>query len=199
MSGATATAPGEKWIAIGDSITKAPEAATSLHSWPRALMRLSGWTSPQVRFISNIAVSSVTTTYMRDTEWASVSGESVFGLVYLGGVNDLLQNSDSGAVIFARIQTVLDAARAQGAIVVPVTVLPFSNYVGWSAGRQTRLEELNAAILAYCTTNSLTCVDAYTILGTGTAINAAYDSGDGLHPNSAGSDLLAASIKAAIP
>ena len=42
-------------------------------------------------------------------------------------------------------------------------------------------------------------IDCYTpLLGTGLAMNPAYDSGDGIHPNSAGHALIASTIQAAI-
>lgn len=74
-----------------------------------------------------------------------------------------------------------------------MTILPFGSNVNWSAPRQTYITDINTSLLNYCTANSLTtCLDEYTaFLGVSPAMNVAYDSGDGLHPNDTGSAKLA--------
>ena len=54
----------------------------------------------------------------------------------------------------------------------------------------------------YCTTNSVTCVEAYAALvdpGTADTLLPAYDSGDKLHPNQAGLDAIATAVRTAFP
>lgn len=126
-------------------------------------------------------------------------GRGAGAVVVLAGVNDLAAGT-SAATIFSNLQTIYDQARADGMQVVPITVLPWSGSGSWTAGKQTETTNLNTSILAYCATNGLVCIDAYnSALRTGTALTGIYDSGDGLHPNLAGSSVLANLVKAAFP
>ena len=123
-------------------------------------------------------------------------------LIFLGGVNDL-RTGTSAATIYATIIQILDAARVRGMSVVVVSVTPWGNWAEWTAGRQTETLALNALLSAWATTNGQTYVDAYTALsaggGTPEDLAAIYDSGDGLHPNAAGTTLLATTVGGGIP
>ena len=185
--------------ALGDSITCCPSGAGNADGWPQYLQ---GTLRPRNIYVPNYAVYGVTATYARDTEWtlqAKLHGHDT--IVVLVGTNDIFAG-DSGAVVFGRIQTILDEARNAGKRVVPVTLLPRGASAGWTGAMQTALTDLNALIMAYCSTYSssgVVCVDAYnSSLRTGTNLNATYDSGDGLHPNAAGTAYLAGLISAAL-
>jgi lysophospholipase L1-like esterase len=123
-------------------------------------------------------------------------------LIFLGGVNDLRAGATAAATYATAVQ-ILAAARARGMTVVVVSVTPWGNWFEWTAGKQTETLAYNALLSAWATTNGQTYVDAYTALsaggGTPEDLAAIYDSGDGLHPNAAGSVLLANTVGGGIP
>lgn len=123
--------------------------------------------------------------------------------VILAGINDINFTADSGATIAARITGLADTIKAAtSATVVILYLLPFGASPLWNAGRQTRLEDVNSALATYCAgTTRVVCVDTNTPMrdgGTPANLSASYDSGDGLHPNAAGTAYLAGLIYAAI-
>jgi len=62
----------------------------------------------------------------------------------------------------------------------------------------TNVTPLNSYILSTFTSDLI--IDTYTPLwsGSGTSLNAAYDIGDGVHPNNAGMALIAATVNSAL-
>jgi lysophospholipase L1-like esterase len=192
LNGATINPP--TYSAIGDSITCCG-TATSLN-WPRRLRDL--WAGSKV--IANNAVGGMTTATMLSAQWTGITKSRGYeGVFILGGINDII-GLVAEATIISNLTQMYDEARAEGLAVHPITILPASGAAGWTAGMQTKLENVNAAILAYCATHSLTCIDAYNSgLRSGTALAAAYNSGDGLHVNVAGSNFLGDLIFASVP
>jgi lysophospholipase L1-like esterase len=175
----------------GDSITFGAAAAPSR---PPTVLRnaLPG------RTVYNLGIGgSITSACVTRAQGAFASGTKT--LVYLCGVNDLAADAN-GATTFAAAQVVLDQYRLAGRKVVPVLLTPWALAGAWTAGRQTQTDAFNAAMQAWCTTNSITCVSTAS-LGTGSPaqLQAGYDSGDGLHLNAAGATALAALVQAANP
>lgn len=120
--------------------------------------------------------------------------------VIQGGVNDILN-----AEVLGDIQTALTScvttAKAAGLDVVVVNIGPWKNYVGWSAGEQTTTDNYNAWLATQDSVQGFTLVDIYTALESGSSadeLDASYDSGDGLHPNAAGSAVVAGLINTAM-
>lgn len=124
-------------------------------------------------------------------------------ITILCGINDLNLGGANAATVWSRIKTISDNIRADG-VSKPVllTLLPFGNSAGWTSGKQTTLETVNASIIAECAANPgvVICVNSYAAMGdTDPAdLRAAWDSGDGLHPNLTGTDALAAAIAAVL-
>jgi lysophospholipase L1-like esterase len=147
--------------------------------------------------VSDRIGGSITSACVTRAQGAFASGTKT--LVYLCGVNDLAADAN-GATTFAAAQVVLDQYRLAGRKVVPVLLTPWALAGAWTAGRQTQTDAFNAAMQAWCTTNSITCVSTAS-LGTGSPaqLQAGYDSGDGLHLNAAGATALAALVQAANP
>lgn len=177
------------WAALGDSITD------GLGNIPYAAVALRGFNSGYL--MNNRGVTGWTATDIA-TEWTNnVRGKGYSHLTLLGGINGIRNNGDTGAATFTTLQTIVDQARTDGMRVVWINVLPFGADPGWTSGKQTQVEALNALIASYCTTNadSIRCVDAYTAMGDPNnpqRMNPSYDSGDGLHPNQAGHNRLGA-------
>lgn len=136
----------------------------------------------------------------------NVVGRGFKTLVWLCGTNDLIGGAAPAyaATIWATIKTALDDAKARGMTVIPVTILPKGGAPGWNADpMQLNMDTLNPLILAWCVSNNATCVDAYAAFGgeggDAKVMLLTYDSGDGIHPNAAGSSYLATLIAAANP
>lgn len=124
-------------------------------------------------------------------------------IVVLCGINDINLGGADAATVWGRIKTISDNIVADG-VSKPVllTLLPFGNSSGWSAGKQTELEGTNTLMLAHCAANPgvVICVNSYAAMGDTDPVDlkAAWDIGDGVHPNLAGTDALAAAIKAVL-
>jgi lysophospholipase L1-like esterase len=181
---------------IGDSITQGFGVTTSP---PEKLEQLQGGT----KYAWNYGVGGTTAQQMV-TRWEQeVRGRGYTHLVVLAGVNDI-RNSASAATVEGYLQTIYDEARADGLTLVPVTITPWKNYAGagaWDSTKQTVTDAVNTWILAYCTTNGLTCANANAALKDGTdpqLMAVANDSGDHLHPNQTGADLLATTVNTAV-
>lgn len=186
-------------VALGDSITQGSGITGVTDPYPAKLNNLLG-----VRWdVVNHGYSGDTVAQMR-TRWTNdIRGKKAWRyFIFLGGVNDL-RNGTSANTIFTTISATLDEARADGIIVVLFTVTPWKAFVNWSAARQTETESLNALLLNYCATypSQARCRDTYDVLNDpadAALLLAAHNSGDGLHPDQSGMDILADEAKAAI-
>lgn len=178
---------------IGDSITQGIAGAEP--GPPLALNRLhQDWR------VVNYGVSGDTISQI-STRWTStVRPRAHRVLVIMGGVNDLIAGT-SGATIYTTYSAILDAAKADGMKVVVLSILPFGNYSGWGAPKETERLALNASLSAWCSSNGATYINAATTMQGASAalLSASYDSGDGLHPNAAGSAVLASLVSAVLP
>jgi len=130
------------------------------------------------------------------TDIAATTG----GFVILqGGVND---STDQTAADMQAAVVVMEAeAIAQGKKFALINVSPFGNLGTWSSARQAVVESYNSLSAAWATANNIPYADIYDALGdaaTPENLDAAYDSGDGNHPNEAGHQLIADTIIAAI-
>lgn len=178
---------------IGDSITFGFYTPTNRP--PEVLQRTRG-TLP----VDNAGVNGETVQQMR-VRWTNDIRPLRYGrLIFLGGVNNLSFTAETPATIWGVIKSTLDEAKADGMDVVPVTVLPFKNGTGWSAGRQTDLQTLNQSIRDWCTSNASTCVDGYAAMGDlGDPALLRWPGVDNIHPSDTGSQQLAAAVSAGIP
>jgi lysophospholipase L1-like esterase len=150
---------------------------------------------------SNYGVSGYTAAQSME-KWSTEAVPFRHAIVtVLVGVNNLnLAACQTSACTIAELTALYASIRASGARLIPLTILPYKNYVSWNSTRETARQEINTWILAYCTANSLTCVDTATDFNDGAgALKGIYDSGDGLHPNQAGIDRIAALIVASSP
>jgi lysophospholipase L1-like esterase len=178
---------------VGDSITygNAGSVSTAIRPpyWLSELLK----TSTLTRAVQNLGIGGNTSSQCLSNWTNNVRGKGYKTLVLMCGVNDLI-GAVAPATIWANLQTILDQAKADGMTVIPMTVLP---YFG---APNPNLNTLNASITSWCSTNGVTCVDTYnSVMRTGDALTAIYDSGDGLHPNVAGSQKLAELVQAASP
>jgi lysophospholipase L1-like esterase len=173
-------------LCIGDSMTADPTYPNRLQALLGAGFTVinigeAGETAAQVkfRFVRQVVTAG-------DTEY----------VVILCGVNSVI--ADATAIsIEADLQAMYTAAHSIGIKVIAVTILPFKNYVGWTAPRQVVLDAVNAWITGTAI-NVDYIYDAYPAFESpADTLSAAYDSGDGLHPNAGGYIILGNGIFAA--
>lgn len=125
-------------------------------------------------------------------------------VLIMGGVNDLL-NGTSNATILVSVTAMLDAAKAAGITPVVIGVAPFRAYALATTPMLQQRDLLNASLRTLVTSSTYNGVyvnpDAYLgqYYASGDAGNlwklaTRYDSGDGIHPNSAGYVALAQAV-----
>ena len=103
------------------------------------------------------------------------------------GTNDAINNITQ-ATFEANVNNIITQCTNNGIAVYIGTIIPTTN-----ATYNTKINSFNTFI------NGLTSVagkiDYYTALASGGILNAAYDSGDGTHPNGAGNDVMYNTLK----
>lgn len=117
--------------------------------------------------------------------------------VLQGGINDIV-NDVTLETMQSRVNANIEAARTADMIPVVLCVAPWKAHASWSAGRQTVTDAYNAWLLAR--TDILT-VNIYGPLedpSTTDTLLSAYDSGDGLHPSTAGHAVIQARVTNAL-
>ncbi len=172
---------------FGDSITSAPAPTTS---WPTILDNAldAGWV------VTNYAAGSQTAEdELRVWHDAGVTAQYT---TWMTGINDAL--SSTARLRWESQRAFLVEAWAGGTEPVIIHDTPWKNSPFWSAPRQT----LYAAIQSYgrdwCTRTGQRCYDAYADLadaGDPAYMNFAYDYGDHVHPNDAGSERIADQVR----
>jgi len=187
--GGVLTANWQTGFGTGDSF------ADDVTDWPAKLNE----TSPYIDKITSVGYPGDQLTGVIGSSFdgnLDVIADGGFAVVQ-GGVNDIRSELHTpqeilDAVIAMRVQAI--AHKKNFAL---INIAPFGNWVGsqpWSASMQTDLEAYNALALAWTTANNIPYADIYTALGDVTntdELAAAYDSGDGLHPNATGSQEIA--------
>lgn len=90
------------------------------------------------------------------------------------------------------MQDIADYCISIGATPVPATTLPID--VGYASHTQAQLDdiiEFNSWVRNWCTSNGWACMDYYDWIADGDGqLPLAYHTGDGLHPNQAGYNVL---------
>ncbi len=189
--------------ALGDSITAHPAGIEGWTNeanqrWANSGSRLQ--ITPLARGSAFTGTNDGTGNNAITYQWDTFAKNRRYQVLFvLGGINDITSGKNMTTAL-ANLTRIWDEAIAAGMDVHPMTLSPASNRAGWNGTKQTQLETLNAAILAYCAAQGLVCIDLYnSALRDGTALAAAYDSGDGVHPNAAGESLIAQLVVAAHP
>lgn len=123
-------------------------------------------------------------------------------LIWSCGVNDLATGS-AGATLATAAQVFLADARSRGIKVIITGVMPWKNSVGWTLAKQTETVAYNSAMSTWAGANGAFYVPTIASMGGGggdaDVLAVAYDSGDLIHPNSAGALQLATLVSAQSP
>jgi lysophospholipase L1-like esterase len=179
--------------ALGDSITSlgAPPYVTTL-----ATLLGTAWKP------GNYGAAGERTYQMLPRWYSTVRAAAPGSVVVLGGFNDISNGEAgvNGASVISSLREIYDSARSYGMRLVPVTILPCGKQAAWNASKETLRGQINSWILSYCAEKGIACVDTEATMGDGAGnLAAAYDSGDGLHPNQAGFNALGTLIRSAFP
>jgi len=166
---------------MGDSITNFGYYETQLNS-----LIGNNW------IVANYGVSGNTTTQMLARfQQQIINPGCVDYVIIMGGVNDLAASATATA-IEANLQAMYDMAHNAGIKVIAMTVTPWKGSASWTSGKQIEQDALNAWILAN-PTNVDYVIDAYTQLvdpDVAYTLLPAYNSGDSIHPNQTGLNVL---------
>ncbi len=173
---------------IGDSITAGGRYGRTLRTTLRT-------TSPEAVVdsygVQNESISTIRGRFRRDILDHSPAYNTV---VIQGGINGI----EGLSVIDAEssFTRMISDARGRGMKVVLLTITPWAGYSGSTTEAQRRTAELNTWLRSQAQADGSVVVVDTSALGEGNPprLRAAYDSGDGLHPNDAGRDLIAQRI-----
>lgn len=185
-------------LIVGDSITDDASVHTGLQgNWP---YHLASW--PDFQFNNLGTVSDKLIVNIEPTFAADVAAKEANANIAIiqGGVNDI-QAAATAANMWTATSSMITTAKAAGMSVVVINVMPWKNAVSWSVGEQTVTDDYNALLAANEISSGFTLVDAYTALedpANADELLPAYDSGDGLHPNSTGGAAIAAVVDVAL-
>ncbi len=169
-------------VCMGDSITEGaflPEYT----SYPDILGRfIDGKTY-------NSGIGGQTTSSMVARFKSDVLAHHPARLFLLGGTNDIFQRA-TAANIETNLRKMIDAGLNAGAKVFLLTIPPDNKFTGDQNDIKTAV---NAWISAQVS-NNVTVVDIHAPMANGSKLFAAYDNGDGVHPNELGMSIIAKTI-----
>jgi lysophospholipase L1-like esterase len=127
-------------------------------------------------------------------------------LALLGGINDIRVSDASVATIETNLSAIYSRMLTYGTKPIPITILPFYGDAYWTTAKEAKRVAVNAWMMAQCTSNGWTCVDAATALDDGAGAlsttacgGGTCDSGDHLHLSQAGYDYVGALVRTAFP
>ena len=174
-------------VFLGDSITDGWRLAQSFPGKPYVNRGIGGQTTPQmlVRMFPDVI----------DLKPAA--------MILLAGTNDISHNTgpETEAMVEENIQAIAELAQAHGIKVILCSLLPVSDY---TARPQTKARppadilKLNAWLQVYAAKSGAGFVDYYAALVDDKGMLKDGYSGDGLHPNAKGYDLMAPLAEAAV-
>jgi len=188
----SATSPG-RVVCMGDSITFGGVVTTP---YPTTLQTALGGSYTVV----NAGLNGDQTSGMLNRWRTTYRSTSPTWMPILGGVNDAIGTGSIDSISL-NLLTMYEEAQKQGCQIIPMTLTPWKSYASWTAPKGTVTDGVNSWIAWWCGQYGIQYVDL-----NGSALNdgsgnlaGAYDSGDHLHPNQAGTDLIETLVRAKFP
>lgn len=185
--------PGDAVVgAFGDSITRGTPYATV--PYPTHLGNDTG------RFVANKGVGGETCEQVK-TRFICASA-NYSHLALMCGVNDLAAGTAATA-IQTQIDIIVDTAQACSVPVILAQVLPWKDSSGWTAGKQTETDTLNAWIVSNDFGAGVTALATYAVFEDDIAadeLEADYNAGvgDKIHLNDVGTPVLSTQFQGAL-
>jgi len=111
------------------------------------------------------------------------------------GINDIQQDNDTATNIIAGLQQLGQQLRQRGYTAIIATLGPFEGYPSWTADKETTRQSVNAYIRANHDFDAVMDLDAaLRDPASPSHVRPDLDSGDHIHPNAAGAQLLANAV-----
>ncbi len=116
------------WACLGDSLTQEPHSSPTTVDlgWVGQLDKAL-WPS---RGTSNNGYTGQIIGQIQDRYLADVVGKGYYGLVFMGGINDIILNTTPAATIFATFNAIVQDALTRGMKVILMTESPCAGYTG---------------------------------------------------------------------
>ncbi|WP_447007675.1 GDSL-type esterase/lipase family protein [Saccharothrix isguenensis] len=197
-------------VAFGDSITDtASTTGNANRRWPDFLARRLDAVPGRTLSVVNAGLGGNRLIADRDEPYWGVAGVTrvqrdvlsqtgVKAMILLEAVNDI-GYSASAEDLIAGHRDVIAQARAKGVKVYGGTVLPFKGSFIWTEEREATWRTLNDWIRTSGEFDGVVDFAAATALpGDPATLDPAYDSGDHLHPNDAGTEAMANAVDLAM-
>jgi lysophospholipase L1-like esterase len=197
-------------VAFGDSITDtASTTGNANRRWPDFLARRLNAVPGRTLSVVNAGLGGNRLIADRDEPFWGVAGVTrvqrdvlsqtgVKAMILLEAVNDI-GYSASAEDLIAGHRNVIAQARAKGVKVYGGTVLPFKGSFIWTEEREATWRTLNDWIRTSGEFDGVIDFAAATAVpGDAATLDPAYDSGDHLHPNDAGTEAMANAIDLAM-
>jgi len=169
---------GNRWVALGDSITQAASTSSSFgDGWPTYAGLLS---AQRINLVYNAGIAGNTSADILSRVQADVISKSPTFCTIKAGTNDVNQGIAFTTYV-ANMVAIVRKLREAGIAPVLCTIAP-------RASKRAGTSQTNAWIRRYAAQEGIPLIDFNTLLtepSTGGYISA-YDSGDGTHPNAAG-------------
>ncbi|MEU0368710.1 SGNH/GDSL hydrolase family protein [Streptomyces sp. NPDC006283] len=193
--------------ALGDSITDgASSTAGTNRRWPDFLARrLQDDPRSRIKGVANEGISGnkvlsdgsgVSAIKRLDRDVLSQRG--VRTVILFEGVNDIKATpAPTAAQMITGYRQIIDRAHAAGVCVVGATVMPYEGWREWTPAGEAVRQEVNAFIRNSGAFDEVVDFDAAVRDPERTSrMLPAYDGGDHLHPNDAGMELTAGTVRA---
>lgn len=184
------TSPGFNWGFIGDSITNGSSADNTIYAFPYQSCAIAGGAINRPHTLAGVPGQTSTQILARADE---VIAEGITGLVVLAGTNDSGSAHYTDPVIYAaNIKAIAQKAHSAGIPCIVLTVPPQGT--GQTDTMSHRLvSNYNAYIRMVCNDTNSHVADIHAVLVDPVTgyLKTAYDSGDGIHPNSLGHFYMA--------
>jgi len=199
---------------LGDSITDGQgSSANTNQRWPDMLARR---LQLELGVAGNIGVANrgiAANSLLKDYPEAMLAGQKALDrfdrdiaatsgvrwVIVLVGINDIVYSSGSNPIpassLIAGHQQLVAKARARGLRAVGATLAPFEGHLYYTAARENVRKSFNAWMRSSGTYDAVADFElALRDPARNTRLRAAYDSGDHLHPNSAGYQAMAQAV-----
>ena len=199
---------------LGDSITDGQgSGANTNQRWPDMLARR---LQLELGVAGNIGVANrgiAANSLLKDYPEAMLAGQKALDrfdrdiaatsgvrwVIVLVGINDIVYSSGSNPIpassLIAGHQQLVAKARARGLRAVGATLAPFEGHLYYTAARENVRKSFNAWMRSSGTYDAVADFElALRDPARNTRLRAAYDSGDHLHPNSAGYQAMAQAV-----
>ncbi|MEU4497910.1 SGNH/GDSL hydrolase family protein [Streptomyces sp. NPDC023998] len=192
-------------VTLGDSITDgASSTADTNRRWPDVLSRaLQNDPRTRIKGVANEGISGnrVLTdgagqSALRRLDRDVLSQRGLRTVVLLEGVNDIKATpAPTAAELIAGYQQIIARSHAAGVCVVGATVMPYEGWRQWTPSGEAVRQEVNSFIRDSGAFDAVADFDASVKdPAAPTRILPAYDSGDHLHPNDAGMQVMGSAV-----